>query len=69
MKLYLNNNELVAVLDAIELSLDYRDNDFVLASLKSFVKKVNNNVTIYNRELEEKAIDLLNMIREIEGGA
>jgi len=66
MKLNINNNELVAILDAIELSLDYRNNDFILASLKSFVKKVNNNVSIYNRNPEEKAIDLLDLIREIE---
>ena len=66
MKLKINNNELVAILDAIELSLDYRNNDFILASLKSFVKKVNNNVSIYNRNPEEKAIDLLDLIREIE---
>lgn len=65
MELRLNNNELVAILHSIEISLDYLEDRMALASLLSFVCKVNDNATTYTRNPEEVAIDLKAQIKEI----
>ena len=65
MKLNLNNNELTAILTAIQRDLDYNDDLFCLASLKSFVKKVNDNTRTFNPNPEMLSITIENQIDEI----
>ena len=66
MKLNLNNNELVAVLNAIENYLEYTDDDMVEASLESFVNKVNNNARTFNRTPEELSILIISQLEDIK---
>ena len=66
MKLNLNNNELVSVMLAIENYLEYTDDRMVLASLKSLLHKINNNVTIVNNTVDDLGIKLRQQLNEIE---
>ena len=66
MKLNLNNNELVSVMLAIENYLEYTDDRMVLASLKSLLHKINNNVTIVNNTVDDLGIQLRQQLNEIE---
>jgi len=66
MKIKANNNELHAVLTAIENYLEIVDDSFSVASLKSFVEKINGGCTSVNSSIEEQAIIILQGISEIE---
>jgi len=66
MKLNLNNNELVSVMLAIDNYLEYTDDKMVLASLKSLLHKINNNVTIVNNTVDDLGIKLRQQLNEIE---
>jgi len=66
MKLNLNNNELVSVMLAIENYLEYTNDRMVLASLKSLLHKINNNVTIVNNTVDDLGIQLRQQLNEIE---
>ena len=66
MKLNLNNNELVSVMLAIDNYLEYTDDRMVLASLKSLLHKINNNVTIVNNTVDDLGIQLRQQLNEIE---
>lgn len=66
MEIKTNNNELNAVLTAIYEYMETVPDEFTLASLKSFVSKVNGNSTTVNWLPEEKAVDILQAIEEIE---
>jgi len=66
MKLNLNNNELVSVMLAIENYLEYTNDRMVLASLKSLLHKINNNVTIINNTVDDLGIQLRQQLNEIE---
>ena len=65
MKLKLNNNELVAVLNSIDNYLDYIDDDMVEASLKSFVMKVNDQIRTINIEPDNLVVSLISQFEEI----
>lgn len=66
MKIKVNNNELVAVLEAIEIYLEYEDNKMIEASLESFLNKLNNEMTIFNREPEERILRLREQLQDLK---
>jgi len=66
MKLKLNNCELVAVLTGIENYIEYADDPIVIASLKSFVNKVGNEIRSFNNKPDELVIQLRHQLEEIE---
>ncbi|HUW89133.1 MAG TPA: hypothetical protein VMV43_01290 [Candidatus Nanopelagicaceae bacterium] len=66
MEVKLNNCELVAVLSGIENYLDYTDDPMVIASLKSFVNKVSDEIRTFNRKPDELTVQLLGQLEEIE---
>ena len=66
MKVNLNNNELVGVLNAIQNYLEYTDDDMVEASLMSFVKKINNQIRTFNPGPDKLVVDLIGQLEEIK---
>ena len=66
MDLKLNNCELVAVLSGIDNYLDYTDDPMVIASLKSFVNKVGDEIRTFNNKPDELVIQLRHQLEEIE---
>lgn len=68
MKLNLNNSELVVILKALEVYFEVVPNDDFLsiATIKSLVKKINGNCTVFNPIVEELAITCLYQLRDIE---
>lgn len=66
MKLNLNNSELVAILTAIQRDFDYNEDIMSLASLRSFVNKVNNQITNFNRKPDELVCVMIEQLDDIK---
>ena len=66
MKLNLNNSELVAILTAIQRDFDYNDDKMSLASITSFVNKINNQIRDFNRKPDELVTEIIAQLEEIK---
>ena len=58
--------ELVAILTAIQRDFDYNDDKMSLASITSFMNKINNQIRDFNRKPDELVTEIIGQLEEIK---